>query len=131
MRKQGISRNKFCKGTGIPKRSGNFSQITLHYQSLQHQTWRIWYQGGHLVVGNHTPLLALFPAAIVELVMNDELFSTYEQRGYKTINGKKYEIVRSITRFAGAEIRGYLHFNFIYREAIYTDGDFDWNFPEY
>ena len=56
---------------------------------------------------------------------------TYIEKGTKTVGRKQYEAERSIKRYLPYGSHVWIDFEFIYREQIYTDGDFDYNFPEY
>lgn len=130
MKQRGYSKDKFCKGTGRPKMSGNYSEYTLHHLSLQSKDYEVHECEGTLIVGDHTLLSKIMPSAIVELALTDPHFGYYVREGYKMVYGKKYEVRARLTKH---------HFKtfyaesgwFVYREEIYTDGDFDYNFPEY
>lgn len=110
--------------------SGNYSESTLHRLSLQCKDYDVHEQDGILIVGDHTPLSKLMPSAVVELALTDRYFGYYVRDGFRTVFGKKYEAHMRLTKH---------HFKtcfredgwFSYREEIYTDGDFDYNFPEY
>lgn len=130
---RGTSKTKFCKGTDIPKHSGNYSYTTVHYASVRKQTWRVWSQGGTLVVGQNTPLASLMSQSIVELAMNDPYFDTYVQKGTHTHGDKQYEAYKSLHKNYSfcAEKYSWRNYNFTYEETIYTDGDFEYNFPNY
>ena len=118
--------------SGMPKHSGNFSYATFHKQSLQSMDYRVKRAAnGHLIVGDHTPLLSILPTAVVSLAMHDPSFDSIKLRWHKTINGKQYEACKRLTRQSSYGAKCWLDFEFIYREEIYTDGEFDYNFPEY
>ena len=117
---------------GKPKHAGNFSYQTFHLQSLQSRDYRVWRaENGHLIVGEHTPLLSLVPAAVVALAMDDPTFDSITLRWYKEKCGRRYECSKRLTRFAAAGSRSWCEFEFMYREEIYTDNDFNYEFPNY
>lgn len=138
LRGKGISATKFTKA-GEPKRSGNWSAEKVHYQSLQYKDYEVMYKEDesgikHLVIGDHTLLSSVMGEGVAALAMFDKHFDSYVQSGeYHGIqNGKGYEAHRSLTK------RKVIHAwypgeapTFTYRETIYTDGDFTYNFPEY
>lgn len=136
-RGKGISATKFTKA-GEPKRSGNWSAQTIHHQSMQYKDYYVRLLQSEsgikiLLVGDHTPLSRIMGDAIEELAINDEHFSSYVQSGeYKGLgNGKSYEARRTLRKL---NVRKSWYFDnraFLYREEIYTDGDFTYNFPEY
>lgn len=136
-RGKGQSTTKFTKA-GEPKRSGNWSSQTIHHQSLQYKDYYVRLLQSEsgikiLLVGDHTPLARIMGDAIEELAINDENFSVYVQAGeYKGLgNGKSYEARRTLRKL---NVRKSWYFDnraFLYREEIYTDGDFTYNFPEY
>ena len=130
MRKQGISKDKFCKGTDIPKRSGNYSPTTIHFQSLQVRDYKVRLIDGHLIVGERTPLTEIFKPDVVMAILNDRHFNSYRQEGVKTINGKRYETHRILTKY-DARFSYLNEIKYLLREEIYTDFDFDYNFKEY
>ena len=130
---KGVSTTKFCKHTGDPKHSGNFSPMTVHYNSLKCKDYRVRLCDGILIVGEKTPLSDLMPYAVVELALTDPYFDIYKERGQKTVGVKKYDACKTLRRMAN--VRSYMKiscdFLFTYREEIYTDGDFNYIFPEY
>ena len=119
---KGTSKTKFCKGTDIPKHSGNFSPIRMHWQS---RTYYIEQKDGALLIGNGTPANKVLPEPLIWLMLHDPNFKSYEQRGTHTRNGKKYTSFRLIhkkyTSMSG----------FVMTEQIDTEGDFDYNFKNY
>ena len=130
LRGKGVSKDKFTKD-GRLKRSGNFSYSTIHYQSLQCKDYKVRLIDKQLIVGTHTPLSSLYPQELVNLALNDGYFERYVRNGVKTINGKQYEVESHLTRRHIHYDYNYINYEFTYREMIYTDGDFDYNFPEY
>lgn len=130
-RGKGVSRDKFCKGTNIPKHAGNFSYSTIHYQSLQSRDYRVRVKNGQAIVGEHTPLDKILSPELVRIILNDDNFKHYSQTGTHTHNGKQYEAGRSLTRFGAYATHIYLDYQYTLRIEIYTDGDFDFQFPEY
>ena len=116
--------------SGRPKHAGNFSWHTHHEQSLRFKDYRVWRTAdGHLIVGEHTPLLSLVPTEVVQLAMFEPTFDNITLRWFKTVGGKRYDANKHLSRFNGG--RGWNDFEFIYREEIYTDGDFNYDFPNY
>lgn len=133
-RGKGFSRSKFTK-TGDPKRAGNWSANTIHSQSLQYRDYRVWvqkYESGIevLMVGDKTPLASLMGEAVASLAMKDPYFRSYYREGVKTVGTKQYEANMRLNKSKGSPIWLSLHWG-IYREEIYTDGDFNYQFPEY
>lgn len=137
LRGKGVSTKKFTKA-GEPKRSGNWSVSTIHNQSLQSKDYLVWVKTYKetgveiLMVGDHTPLSSIMGEKIATLAMNDPHFEWYRQRGKnKTIgNGKEYEAHKTLRKYEGSSF--WLRYKWgVYREEIYTDGDFDYLFPEY
>ena len=138
LRGKGISTTKFTK-SGDPKRSGNWSASTVHRQSLQYKDYDVMYKEDedgikHLVIGDHTRLADIMGDGVAALAMFDKHFDTYVQSGkYEGLgNGKGYEARRTLRKrqnfrewYPGEAP------TFRYREEIYTDGDFTYNFPEY
>lgn len=130
-RGKGTSRDKVCKGTNIPKHSGNYSYSTIHHQSLQSKDYHVRLKDGKLIVGDHTPLTKIFPAELVQLALTDENFKLYCQTGTHTHGGKQYEANRSLSKFNACGWHTYLDYQFTLRVEIYTDGDFEYTFPDY
>lgn len=126
----GISKTKCCKGTDIPKRSGNYSfQNSLAYQKhYQRRDYPVTNKNGCITVGNATPLVSIFPEHVIWLMENDPNFKEYRQEGTHTENGKQYRCGRTITKqFSSA----YGASDWLMSEWITTDGDFDYTFREY
>lgn len=143
LRGKGISSTKFTKA-GEPKRAGNWSAAAIHMQSLQSRDYPVHiktYDDGSQVVqvGNHTRLCDImrnkdgYPAIgelIEQLILTDAFFGEYKQVGTHTLpHGKKYEVFRSVTRHKSHGPWGWDHY--VYREAIYTENEFNYTFPEY
>lgn len=131
LRGKGISQTKFTK-SGYPKRSGNWSVSTIHSQSLQSRDYKVKLINGRLIVGEHTPLTRVMGKSgslIEELALQDEFLHDIIRSGYTKINGKEYEsrkrLMKTHYHYSMEDVR------YIYREEIYTDGDFDYSFPEY
>ena len=120
---------KVTKG-GSPKHSGNFSYQTMHYQSLQSRDYPVREKDGKLIVGDHTPLYELMPIAVYELAVVDECFESVRRKVKVILDGKEYEGYKTLTRryYPGGAFDNY---QFIYREQVYTDFDFDYQFKEY
>ena len=128
---KGVSQTKFCKGTNIPKHSGNFSPATIHYRSLQSKDYHVRLHNGVLIVGENTPLEQVMPN-IEQLALLDPYFEQYTQRGTHTHNGKQYEAQKTLTKHKEHyQYCDWLNYDFIYREMIYTDYEFDYRFPNY
>ena len=116
---------------GKPKHAGNWSYYAIHHQSMQSRDYKVKLIDDALMVGEHTPLLCLLPSAAVELAMTDPHFGEYRQDGVRTVNGKKYECHITLTKRKLHFSVDYLNYDFTYREIIFTDWDFDYQFPEY
>ena len=128
---RGVSKDKFCKGTTIPKRSGNFSYTTVHYQSLQSKDYHVKLRDGVLIVGENTPLEKVMPG-VEQLALSDSYFEQYTQRGVHTHNGKKYEARKTLTkREKHYEYCDWMNYDYVYREIIYTDNEFNYTFKNY
>lgn len=129
-RGKGVSRTKTCKGTDIPKHSGNYSYSAIHAAFLQSKEYRVTLQDHHLIVGESTPLAEVFEPALLSAIESDPYFESYTQRGVKTVGNKQYDAQRTLTKYKSRY--NYLNnIKYLYREQIYTDGDFDYNFPNY
>ena len=127
-RGKGVS-NKLTKSRQ-PKHAGNWSAATIHKQSLQWRDYKVNRINGELIVGESTKLKDILSEQLVIAIENDPNFDCLYQKGTHTRNGKKYEARRSLRKttikwfnFSGHE--------YTYREEIYTDGDFNYNFKEY
>ena len=130
-RGKGKSTAKVTKN-GEPKRSGNWSASEIKRQSMQSKDYQVRLVNGGLIVGDHTPLHQVMGKTgylIEELALKDEYLNDIVRRGNATINGKEYEACKRLTK-------AYYHYSledvrYIYREMIYTMGDFEYTFPEY
>ena len=129
-RGKGVSTTKFTK-TGEPKHAGNFSYSTIHRQSLQAHDYPVRLIDNRLIVGNSTPLDTLMGSVVELAAREDGYFEEYQQKGEKTIGTKKYEAHKRLTKCHFRYQYLYELQQFTYREMIYTDGDFDYHFPEY
>ena len=128
---KGVSKDKFCKGTDIPKHSGNFSYHTVHYQSLQSKDYHVTLRDGVLIVGESTPLQCLMPE-VTQIALNDPHFESYTRKGTMPHAGKRYEARQTLTkRERHYTYCDWMNYDFIYREMIYTDGEFDYQFKNY
>lgn len=116
---------------GKPKRAGNWSFQAIHLQSLQSRDYHVRRINDTLIVGDHTKLSSILGEAVAVLAENNTRFDYYVEKGQKQVGLKKYDAERSLKRFAAKDSHSYLDFEFIYLEQIYTDGDFDYNFPDY
>lgn len=131
LRGKGISATKFTK-TGEPKRAGNWSVSTIHFQSLQFRDYKVKLEDGRLIVGDHTPLadvMGVMGNEIEDLAKNDEFLQIIVRQGFAKIGSKKYESRKRLTHINSR--MGIDDVRYIYREEIYTDGDFDYQFSEY
>ena len=136
-RGKGVSKNKLTKA-GEPKHAGNFSAYTIHSQSLQYRDYYVRLLTSEsgikvLIVGDHTPLASIMGEMVEELAKNDKHFDFYRQTGeYRGIgNGKGYEANRTLRKLNHRASWTIDNRAFLYREEIYTDGDFKYYFPEY
>ena len=130
-RGRGVSATKVCKHTGKPKRAGNFSYATIHRLSLQFKDYPVTMRNDELIVGDHTPLMCVMPRAVVELALTDTHFDVYIESGIVKHGGQEYEAHRRLTRNALYGRSIWSHNLFKLRLEVYTDGEFDFNFPEY
>lgn len=129
-RGKGVS-NKLTK-KGEPKHAGNWSYQTIHNQSLQFRDYRVYRINGQLVVGDHhTPLSAILGEEVTQLILSNPYFYEYTEQGIKTIGGKQYNAQRSIRKNKAFGSRIYIDYEYTFHEQIYTDGDFDYPFPDY
>ena len=139
-RGRGTSKTKFTK-TGEPKHAGNWSAMSIYYQSLQVKDYYVRLVESKetpgmkiLIVGDHTPLFKIMGDLVEQLAINDEHFCSYRQEGeYKGIgNGKAYKSSYTLSKNPMAARKWSVHPHaFILRCEIYTEGDFTFNFPEY
>ena len=130
-RGKGVSKTKFKKD-GTPKHAGNFSAMTIKCAGVRSKDYKVKMIDGVLIVGVHTPLLALLPAAVVEMAMSNGYFYEYQEKGVHTHNGIKYDAYRSLIKHERRYSLDYLNYEFVYREIIYTNCDEDvYQFPEY
>lgn len=122
---KGVSKDKFIKGTDIPKRAGNFSHVRMRWET---RSYPVRYDEikGELIVGDHTPLRNVMGTYVEQMVLHDPYFKSVTQKGTHTFNGKKYEAEKSLTRSRYCAFRDYT-----YREGIDTEKDFHYEFPEY
>ena len=128
---KGVSTTKFLKGTDIPKRSGNFSYSTVHYHSLQSNDYHVKLRDGVLIVGEHTPLGKVMPG-VEQLALSDPNFEQYTRKGFVPYKGKKYEARQTLTkREKHYEYCDWMNYDYIYREMIYTDNEFNFTFKNY
>lgn len=117
---------------GQPKHAGNWSFQAIHAQSLQSKDWHVKRgANGELIVGDHTPLWKIMGEAVATLAETNDRFNEYVECGKKEVGRKQYDAQRSLKRFLPYGSHVWIDYEFIYREQIYTDGDFDYNFPEY
>lgn len=137
-RGRGVSETKYTK-TGEPKHAGNWSYSKIHYQNLQVKDYYVRLRTDKetgiqtLIVGDHTPLAALMGEQVEWLAMRDKTFDQYVQTDYNSriVPGKKYEAYKRLYKSKLTSSWEIDPHAFVYREAIYTDGDFKYHFPEY
>ena len=139
-RGKGVSAKKFTK-TGEPKHAGNWSERSIHYQSLQSKDYYVRLLKSKedpeikmLIVGDHTPLYQIMGGIVEQLAINDEHFYMYRQQGKydKISNGKLYDCSYTLMKNPLAAKKWMIDpFAFKLRVEIYTEGDFTYNFPEY
>lgn len=129
---RGKCEGKTVRKDGRPKHAGNFSYATLHAQSKQAESWKVWITDeGHLMVGEHTPLLCLLSPIAVQFAMDDHTFTSLEFRSHRIMFGKQYEVCQRLTRFTEHSYWHDRRYAYIYTEEIYTDGDFKYQFENY
>lgn len=121
---------------GEPKHSGNFSYDAFRRQNLKTRDYFVYLRKTEdgepiLIVGDHTPLAKLMGACVAELALIDTSFSMYRQDGEHTYGCKKYEAHKILTK-SKADMTWVIDpYEFVYREEIYTDGEFEYQFIEY
>lgn len=116
---------KVTKG-GLPKHSGNFSAYTFRLQKCQSQDYNVVLRDSILMIDD-TPLSAVLGAAIEGLLLSDPNFESYVRRGVVYHNGKEYEAEQRITKCQ-------YNFNgtmYTYRMMVYTNSEFDFEFPNF
>lgn len=139
-RGKGRSATKFTKN-GEPKHAGNWSERSMHYQSLQSKDYYVRLLESKetagikvLIVGDNTPLYQIMGDMVEQLAINDPHFYMYRQAGKydKIRNGKKYDCSYTLTKNPLAAKSWMINPHaFMLRVEIYTEGDFKYNFPEY
>ena len=122
----GTSKTKFCKGTDIPKHSGNFSYLNsdLHRLHYVTRTYKITRINGVLFVGDHTPLEQIIPG-LEALILGDPNFRSYRQDGQTRVGLGTYDSVRTVTKSLLKD-GGYT-----LTETINTRGEFTWHGKDY
>ena len=140
LRGKGQSATKFTKA-GQPKRSGNWSAVTIHLQSMQSKDYYVFLHKDEetgietLVLEHGTPLAAVlgdYGEMIATLAMRDPNFTSYRREGeFKGLgNGKGYEAHMTLRKLDGSIYWNRGRFALL-RMEIFTDGDFTFNFPNY
>lgn len=124
---KGTSKTKFCKGTDIPKHSGNYSYYNsdaykLHYQTQSYRVWKNEY--GEIIVGNGRYLRDIISPELERLMLDDPNFQEYRQKGQFRYGAQLYDSDRTV-------IKNFLNDDWTLTETINTRGDFKYNFPEY
>ena len=122
---KGISKDKFCKGTDIPKRSGNFSPMRMHFQQREYPMERN--KDGLMIIGTHTPACCYLPMELLELMGKDRFFKNYRREGVYKHGGKEYKCYMEIYKTA---FSGYGMPDYKFRMCIDTERDFEFEFPE-
>lgn len=133
-RGKGVSTTKFCKD-GTPKHAGNFSPTTIHYQSLVSKDYpvkRMLLDDGTetLVIIGKTetrPLAEFMPQSVVDYVLSDPFFKSLSREGTIPVGKKQYECFKELRRLTYKYMDGR---EWTLRLGIYTDFEFNWNFPE-
>ena len=137
-RGRGTSTTKFCKD-GSPKHAGNWSESTIHHQSL---VTKDYYVKRHtipmedclketlIVVGNHEnrPLTDFLPESVVTYIVSDPFIKTIMREGKVKFGAKEYECFKEIKKTRYKYLCGC---EYILRLGIYTDNEIKWEFPEF
>lgn len=129
---RGRCTGKTARKDGKPKHAGNFSYQTFHAQSRQSKTYKVWRTDeGHLMVGEHTPLLCLLSVLAVRFAMEDPTFTQIEFCAEREMFGKMYETRQVLKRHHYNPVYDDREYEFTYTEDIWTDGDFKYQFENY
>lgn len=122
----GVSKDKFIKGTRIPKHSGNYSPSRMHFCA---RSYRMSHDAdGVLIIGKRTQATSILTPAIVQAITSDAFFKSYRREGVYVYNGKEYPCWMEVYKNF---ITGYGMAEYTFRLSIDTKGEFDFNFPEY
>ena len=129
---RGRCESKTFRKDGKPKHAGNFSYETLHAQSRQSKTYGVWRaENGHLMVGEHTPLLCLLSVGAVQFAMEDKTFTQVTFEAQREMFGKLYETRQVLKRHQYNPMYDKRRYEFTYTEEIWTDNDFNYLFENY
>ena len=126
---RGTSKDKFIKGTNIPKHAGNFAAYhTVCYWATKDYPVNI--KDGLLIVGQNKRLsdIKTMPKEVEWLALNDPNFKQYRQEGEFTFNNKQYKVYATLTK---SSFGLYGLTPFTYREAVQTKKEFEYKFPNY
>lgn len=121
---KGISTTKFCKGTELPKHSGNYSPIRMHFCQRTYPICKR--EDGMVIIGKGTLAQTIIPQSLIDLMYNDKFFKTYRREGKYKRNGLEYNCWMDINRCLFNSLS-----EFDFRLSIDTRGDFEYEFPEY
>ena len=137
-RGKGTSATKFCKD-GSPKHAGNWSESTIHYQSLVSKDYFVkrhtipmedCLKETLIVVGDHEnrPLTDFLPENVVQYLVSDPYIKTLNREGKVKVGGKEYDSFKEIKKTRYKYMNGC---EYILRLGIYTDNEIKWEFPEF
>ena len=122
----GVSKDKFIKGTTIPKHSGRFSSVRMHFCFKDYRMTPG--KDGIMIIGNGTIATTILPPSIIEAITGDKFFKSYRRAGTYIHNGKEYPCWMDIHK---SFISGYGMPDYTFRLSIDTKGEFEFTFPEY
>ena len=121
----GTSKTKFCKGTDIPKHSGNYSTMRMHFTQREYPMQPN--KDGLMIIGEHTPASCYLPVECLALMETDKFFKDYRRQGVYKHGGKEYKCWMDISKRI---FTGYGASDYIFRMSIDTEGEFNFEFPE-
>ena len=122
----GVSKDKFIKGTDIPKHSGRFSPVRMHFCAKEYRMEPN--EDGVMIIGKGTIATTILPENIIEAITKDKFFKSYRREGIYKHDGKEYPCWMDVHK---SFISGYGMADYSFRLSIDTKGEFDFNFPEY
>ena len=122
----GVSKDKFIKGTNIPKHSGRFSPVRMHFCFKDYRMTPN--KDGIMIIGNGTIATTILPPGIIEAIAGDKFFNSYRRAGTYIHNGTEYPCWMDIHK---SFISGYGMSDYTFRLSIDTKGEFEFTFPEY
>ena len=119
------SKDKFIKGTNIPKHSGRFSPC-MHFCT---RSYRMGLNAdGIMIIGNETIATLILPPKIIDAITTDAFFKSYRREGVYVYQDRKYSCWMEVYK---SFISGYGMSEYTFRLSIDTKGEFDFIFPEY